>query len=175
MGNFKEDILQVKAFVFDCDGVYTNGQILVSASNEITRCFNVKDGFATAVALKRGYPVCIISGGTGGSVEHRFTALGVQDIHLGHKDKLPPFREFLKKYNLRAEEVLFMGDDLPDLPLIRAVGIATAPADAALEVKAEAKYTSPFRGGEGCVRDVIEQVLKSQGRWRAPEWLAASV
>ncbi|MFI3321693.1 MAG: HAD hydrolase family protein [Rikenellaceae bacterium] len=165
MTNFKEDILKVKAFAFDCDGVLTDGRIIVLPSGEALRSYNSKDGFAIALALKKGYKVAIISGGKGDGMMARFTNLKIEDIHLGCGDKLHTLKGFTEKYNLELDQILFMGDDIPDIEPMIASGVATAPSDAAVEVKDAAKYISNFRGGEGCVRDVVEQVLKAQGNW----------
>lgn len=165
MGNFKEDILNIKAFVFDCDGVFTNGSIGTSSSGETIRTYNVKDGYAVSIAVKRGYPVCIISGGMGDSISYRFNNLGVFDIHLSCIDKRSAFNEFMQKYSLKSSETMYMGDDVPDIMPMSMSGIAACPNDAVLEVKDISKYISPYKGGEGCVRDVIEQVLKAQRQW----------
>lgn len=165
MTNFKEDILKVRAFVFDCDGVLTDGSIITLPSGEALRSYNVKDGFAIALAVKKGYPVSVISGGVGEAMEQRFKRLSITDCYLGCSEKLVALDEFAKKYNLSTDEILYMGDDIPDIEVMRRCGVATAPIDAAVEVRDAAKYISNFKGGKGCVRDVIEQVLKAQNRW----------
>lgn len=163
--NFKEDILNIKAFVFDCDGVLTDGKILTLPTGEALRSYNVKDGFAVALAVRKGYKICIISGGVGQAMEVRFKQLGIEDVYLGCHEKLKALGEFREKYSLSKEQVLYMGDDIPDIEVMCECGVATAPIDAALDVKAVAKYISNTPGGNGCVRDVIEQVLKAQGKW----------
>lgn len=163
--NFKEQLSDIKAFVFDCDGVFTDGRVTVIPSGEHLRSYNVKDGYAVALAVKRGYPICIISGGVGESMHKRFSALGIKDIFLGCGDKIAALEEFSAKYNIPKEQMLYMGDDVPDIAPLREVGAATAPKDCALDLKNIVKYISPYEGGRGCVRDVIEQVLKAQGAW----------
>lgn len=164
MSNFKEKLLAVKAFVFDVDGVFS-GNIILSGTGDQLRSMNMKDGYAVQFAIKKKYPVAIISGGKSESIKMRFEGLGVTDIYIGSYDKTVDFETYLKKNNLKAEEVLCMGDDLPDYFVMKQVGIATCPADAAEEIKGISKYISSFKGGEGCVRDVIEQVMRAQGKW----------
>lgn len=163
--NFKEQLAHVKAFVFDCDGVFTDGSILSMPTGEALRTFNVKDGYSVAVALKRGYPICIISGGLGDSMLKRFAQLGIKDIHLNCKDKFTTLKEFATKYELSLNDILYMGDDIPDIEVMTNVGVPCAPYDAVAEVRHIARYVSSQRGGKGCVRDVIEQVLKAQNNW----------
>lgn len=165
MRNFKEDLAHIAAFVFDCDGVFTNGEVTIIPPGEAVRTFNVKDGYAVALAVKRGYPICIISGGVGELMRKRFLSLGIKDVYLGCGNKLGALNEFASKYGLDRENVLFMGDDMPDIEVMRAVGVPTSPKDAAPELKHISRYVSSFEGGRGCVRDVIEQVLKAQGNW----------
>jgi 3-deoxy-D-manno-octulosonate 8-phosphate phosphatase (KDO 8-P phosphatase) len=165
MSNFKEDLAKVRAFVFDVDGVYSSGTILLHPSGELLRTMNIKDGYATQYAIRKGYPVAIITGGTSESVAQRFRTLGVKDIYLGSSDKQKDFKHFLAKYNLVPEEILYMGDDLPDYGVMKEVGFPTCPLDAVEEIKSLAVYISDKPGGEGCVRDVIEQVLRLHGRW----------
>lgn len=163
--NFKEQLSTVKAFVFDCDGVFTNGEIISLTNGDALRKFNVKDGYGVALAIKRGYPICIISGGVGESMQKRFEHLGIKDIHLNCKDKVTTLKKFAEKQNLKLEEILFMGDDIPDVDSMMLVGVACAPYDAVPEARYVSQYISALKGGEGCVRDVIEQVLKAQNNW----------
>lgn len=165
MGNFKEDIEHVRAFVFDVDGVFTNGNITVTPEREFVRTYNAKDGFGLKTLVEKGYPVCIISGGKGESLYHRFRMFGIEDICIGCFDKLPVLKDFMKKYDLKPEEVLFMGDDIPDIPPMRYVGISACPADASEDVKRVVRYVSGYAGGQGAVRDMIEQVLRARGDW----------
>ena len=165
MGNFKEDIEKVRGFVFDVDGVFTDNRLIVTPDGEFVRTYNSKDGFAVRVLVKKGYPVCIISGGRGQALLHRFETLGVSDVYIDCLDKLPRLQEFMGKYGLERDEVMFVGDDIPDIPAMRFAGVPVCPSDAAVDVKRVARYVSGFAGGEGCVRDVIEQVLRARGEW----------
>ncbi|MDR0955038.1 MAG: HAD hydrolase family protein [Rikenellaceae bacterium] len=165
MGNFKEDIEHVRAFAFDVDGVFTDNKITVTPDGDFVRAYNAKDGFGLKTVVEKGYPVCVITGGKGIALLRRFEMLGVSDLHLDCFDKLPRLKAFMEKYGLRPEEVLFMGDDIPDIPAMRAVGVPVCPADASVDVKRVARYVSGFAGGEGCVRDIIEQVLRARGDW----------
>ncbi len=165
--NFKEYLLKIKAFAFDVDGVLSSDCIPLSEAGEPMRMVNIKDGYALNLAVKLGYPVAIITGGRTEAVRVRFAALGIKDIYIGAHTKTVQFAEFTGKYGLQPAEVLYMGDDIPDYDVMRLAGLATCPADAAPEIKAIAHYVSDRRGGCGCGRDVIEQVLKAQGRWMA--------
>lgn len=165
MGNFKEDVAKIRAFVFDVDGVFTDGMITVTPENQFVRTYNAKDGFAMKTLTSKGYDVAIISGGRGDSLFNRFRALGVEDIYIDCFDKLPALKEFMQKRGLKPEEVLFMGDDIPDIPPMRYVGLPVCPADAAVDVKRNSRYISGYAGGEGCVRDMIEQVLRARNDW----------
>ena len=129
------------------------------------RTMNTKDGYALQYAVKRGYPIGIITGGKTESVALRFRGLGITDIYLGSSYKLDDFKDFLFKYDLKPEDILYMGDDLPDYEVMTKVGMSCCPSDAVEEIKSVAHYISPFAGGKGCVRDVIEQVLRLHGRW----------
>jgi len=165
MANYKELLRHVTTFIFDYDGVMTDGSVIMTSEGEAYRISNVKDGYALQLAIKKGYRVAVISGAHSASMIHRMNAVMVTDLFLGVENKVPVFRDYLKKNNLRAEEVLYMGDDIPDYALMLEAGISACPGDAAEEIKAVARYISHFPGGKGCVRDVIEQVLKVQGKW----------
>ena len=165
MINYKEKLQAVKAFVFDFDGVMTDGSVWVYADKETVRCGNIKDGYAIQYAVKKGYTIAVISGATSMSIDNRMTMLGVTQCYTGCGDKIKTYEEFLSKNNLRDEQVLCMGDDLPDYPLLKRAGIAACPADAAVEIKEIVDYISIYNGGHGCVRDVIEQVLRLHGQW----------
>lgn len=162
---FLQKLKDITTFIFDIDGVLTNGDILASDSGEYLRTFNIKDGYALQLAVKRGYHVCVISGGTGLSMQKRFEGLGLKDIFLGVSDKVDVFRTLLSKYNTDASQVLYMGDDIPDLKIMKLVGIATCPSDAVDEIKAISQYISPKEGGRTAVRDIIEKVLRVQNKW----------
>lgn len=155
----------ITTFVFDVDGVLTDGHIIATESGELLRSFNIKDGYALQLAVKKGYHVCIISGGRGQAMEKRFEGLGIPDVFLGISDKVQVFKEYLEIYNINQQEVLYMGDDIPDLQVMKMVGLPTCPADACTDIKAISEYISPFNGGKTAVRDVIEKVLRIQGKW----------
>ena len=163
----------VSSFVFDVDGVLTNGDILASESGELLRTFNIKDGYALQLAVKKGYPVCIISGGTGQAMQKRFENLGIKDVYLGVSDKIAVFEAFMLRNNLLAKQALYMGDDLPDLQVMKLVGVPVCPSDASEEIKSISEYVSPYPGGKTAVRDIIEKVLRVQGRWFDPNPSAA--
>ena len=173
MPNFKSLIKQVKAFVFDVDGVFTDGQVYLFPGEEFIRAVNIKDGYAIQHCIKMGYPVAIISGGKSNEVAKRFQKLGITDIYLGASSKLDLYEDFRMKYHLEHDNILFMGDDIPDYEIMQKVGIPTCPADAASEIKDIAIYVSDKDGGMGCVRDVVEQVLRLHKKWMAKhafEW-----
>lgn len=143
----------------------TDGIVLITPGGELLRSMNVKDGYALQLAVRKGYRIIIISGGRCEAVRERFTLLGVEEVHLGVSHKLAVFEELVHQKGVRPEEVLFMGDDIPDYEVMKRVHLAACPADAAEEIKSVSRYVSPFPGGRGCVRDVLEQVMKVQGTW----------
>ena len=165
MGFFKEELKKVKAFVFDVDGVFSSSVLMMDAEGELIRSMNVKDGFAMQLAARNGYRIAVITGGNSETVRKRFNILGVYDIYLKSSKKLDDFNHFCSKYNLSPEEILYMGDDIPDYPVMQKVGFPVCPSDAAFEIKQISRYISARRGGEGCVRDVVEQVLRAHGIW----------
>lgn len=168
--NVLEYFTPVKAFVFDVDGVLTDGTVLLLESGLQARTMNVKDGLALQMALKAGYRVIIISGGASEPVIKRLQYLGLTDVHLGLKDKLKFLEGVRTQYNLEWNQLLYMGDDLPDIPVLEKVRLSACPADAVEEVKGVVKYVSHKAGGKGAVRDVIEKVLKLNQHWNyAPE------
>lgn len=156
---------KISTFVFDIDGVLTDGTVLVLPNGVQARRMHIKDGFALQMALKNGYRVKIISGGNSPEVLDRLTKLGVTDVHMSVLDKGTLLQEWMKAENLKKESVLYMGDDLPDLPALGVVGLPACPADAAEEVKKAAIYISPLKGGDACVREVIGKVLRMNGHW----------
>ena len=158
----------VKAFVFDVDGVLTDNSIQITEAGELLRTMDVRDGQAIKWALKAGLPIGVITGGRSAGVTKRLAELGLDQIYSGVAEKAVPFAQFLERYSLIAPEVCYIGDDLPDLPVLRKVGFACCPADAVPEILEVVDYVSPFRGGQGCVREVIEKVLKLQHKW--PEY-----
>lgn len=163
--SYKEILPQIDTLIFDIDGVLTNGMITIMPDGELVRNMNVKDGFALKVAIDNGYRICIISGGTNEGVRTRLAKLGIKDIYLGAHHKVDQYNELVRKYNLNHENVLYMGDDLPDLPVMKLVGMPCSPNNGAREIKNIAKYISDKKGGEGCVRDIIEQVMRVQKKW----------
>jgi len=171
---FLEKLKHIKAFVLDVDGVMTNGSLLVTESGEFLRQFNIKDGYALQLAVKQGFKIAVVSGARSKGVEHRLRGLGITDIYLGLDSKTAAYNEFLEKNGLLPEQVLFMGDDIPDLELMKVAGLAVCPADAVEEIKALAHYISPRNGGDSCVRDIIEKVLKIQNRWNGENTSSAT-
>jgi 3-deoxy-D-manno-octulosonate 8-phosphate phosphatase (KDO 8-P phosphatase) len=163
--SYKQLLSNIHTFIFDVDGVLTNGMLTIMPNGELVRHMNVKDGYAMKNALNKGYRICIISGGTNEAVRDRLTALGIEDVYLGAHDKIKQYKILLKKYNVRPENILYMGDDVPDYPVMKLVGVAACPKDAVREIQEVSMYISDKKGGEGCVRDVIEQVLRVQGKW----------
>ena len=163
--NYKENLINIKAFIFDVDGVLTDGKLLITDSGELLRSMNVKDGFAMKFAIDNGFKIGIISGGTNEAVKSRLERLGIEEIHLKSHDKIIHFENFIKKYQFDSDNILVMGDDIPDIPIIKAAGIGTCPQDAVPEVKSFCQYVSKNNGGKGAVRDVIEQVMKIQNKW----------
>lgn len=164
--NVLEYFQHINTFVFDVDGVLTDGSVLLLENGLQARKMNVKDGLALQMALKNGYKVVIISGGASEPVIHRLQYLGLTEINLGLKDKLKFLEGYVEYNNLNWKRILYMGDDLPDIPVLQNVGLPCCPADAAIEVKKISKYISPVNGGFGCVRDVIEKVLKLNDHWK---------
>lgn len=171
---FLQNLKQITTFILDIDGVLTNGQLLATESGELLRSFNVKDGYAMQVALKQGFKICIISGAKGIALTKRFKGLGIKHVYLAIDDKIATFNAFLKEQNLSANEILYMGDDIPDMEVMSLVKIATCPADAVEEVKQISQYISPKNGGQGAVRDVIEKVLRVQNLWLNTQISAAT-
>lgn len=165
MGNFKEDIARVEAFVFDVDGVMTDGGIIPTPEGDFIRRYNAKDGYAIAYALREGFKVCVISGGRGKMLENRLTMLGVTKMYLNCMNKVEALEEFLAENGLDRQSVIYMGDDIPDLECMMRVGIPVCPADAAMEVVEASRYVSEYNGGHGAVRDIVEQVLRAKGCW----------
>lgn len=165
MSGMPYDLNKIKAFAFDVDGVLSPSTIPMHISGEPLRMVNIKDGYAIQLAVKMGFPIAIITGGNTEAVRKRFEGLGVKDIFLGASAKLPIYESWLKKYQLCDEEVLYMGDDIPDIEIMRRVGLAVAPRDAAVDILEIAHYISTFDGGMGCAREIIEQVLRAQNKW----------
>ena len=165
MSNYKSLLKNINTFIFDYDGVLTDGTVILQPDGEALRTANVKDGYSLQLAVKKGYNVVIISGGNSASMSKRFETLKIKDFFLGIENKLEVLNNYLNEQNIQPENVLYMGDDIPDFKAMKTVGIPCCPADAAPEIKNISKYISIHSGGKGCVRDVIEQTLKIQGKW----------
>jgi 3-deoxy-D-manno-octulosonate 8-phosphate phosphatase (KDO 8-P phosphatase) len=163
--NFKTKLKNVKTFIFDVDGVLTDNTVTLLPDGEQIRSMNIKDGFAMQLAIKKGYKMAIISGGKSEMVRKRLNGLGIIDVYLGSSDKMEQFNEYILTYDIKPEEILYMGDDVPDYEVMKRIGVPTCPNDAVQEIKGISIYVSDKKGGEGCVRDVIEQVMKVQGNW----------
>ncbi len=156
---------KIRCFVFDIDGVMTNGKLHLSTDGQFVRETDIKDGYALQLAAKSGYTVMIVSGAHNDAVVNRLNYLGITEVHTGIKDKLNFVKAFITAKNIHPEEMLYMGDDVPDLDLFHFAGISACPKDAVADLKAQAMYISRFPGGAGCVRDVIEKVLKLHNKW----------
>jgi 3-deoxy-D-manno-octulosonate 8-phosphate phosphatase (KDO 8-P phosphatase) len=163
--SYKELMNNITTFILDVDGVLTDGTIHVTPTGEMLLNMNIRDGYAMKAAIENGYTVCIISGGSNEGVRVRLRNLGITDIHLGVPNKVETFKEFTDIYNIQPENVLYMGDDIPDYHVMQLVGLPTCPQNAVPEIKGISKYISHVEGGKGAVRDVIEQVMKVQGKW----------
>ncbi len=167
--NFKEHLDDIRAFVFDVDGVFTNCQVMITLEGDFLRTFNMKDGLAVVRAVEKKYPIAIISAGGGEQVEKRMKMLGVTHIYLKQHDKLETLKKFSEEVGIPLSQMSYMGDDYPDLKALKSVRLGVAPSDAIDDIKSVAAYTSAFKGGEGCVRDIIEQVLRARGDWFSVE------
>lgn len=163
--SYKLKLKNITTFILDVDGVLTDGRLLISESGELLRTMNAKDGYAMKTALNKGYKVCIITGGTNEGVKSRLVGLGIKDVFLNASEKMVQLMDYVSTHQLKPEEILYMGDDMPDIPALEYCGLATCPQDAIAEVKAASEYISHKNGGDSCVRDVIEQVLKVRGDW----------
>lgn len=163
--SYKEILNNITTFVFDVDGVLTDNSVHVTPSGEMLRIMNIRDGFAMKAAIESGYHICIISGGNNEGVRIRLKNLGITDIYLASPDKVATFNEYIEKRKIKPEHVLYMGDDIPDYHVMLLVGLPTCPQDASQEIKAICKYISHKKGGKGAVREIIEQVMKVQGKW----------
>jgi len=160
------DLKKIKAIIFDVDGVLSAETITLHPNGEPMRTVNIKDGYAIQLAMKLGLRIVILTGGTTESVRLRYERLGVEDVYMGCAVKLKTYDDFLARYGLSDEEVMYMGDDVPDYEIMQRVGCPVCPADACPDIKAISLYISDKQGGYGCGRDVIEQVLRAQGKWQ---------
>ena len=163
--SYKELMNTIDTFILDVDGVLTDSSVHVAQNGDMLRIMNIRDGFAMKAAIESGYNVCIISGGNNEGVRIRLRNLGITDIHLASPNKVETFKEYIELYNIKPQNVLYMGDDIPDYHVMQLVGLPTCPQDASPEIKAISKYISHKNGGKGAVREVIEQVMKVQGKW----------
>jgi 3-deoxy-D-manno-octulosonate 8-phosphate phosphatase (KDO 8-P phosphatase) len=167
--SYKELLHDINTFILDVDGVLTDGRLIISESGELLRTMNARDGYAMKTALNNGYNICIITGGTNEGVKKRLVGLGITDVYLNASDKMIQIREYVAKHNLKPENIVFMGDDMPDVAAIQFAGIGCCPQDAIPEAKAVSQYISHRNGGDACVRDIIEQVMKVHGKWNVQE------
>jgi len=166
--NYKTKLNHIDTFIFDVDGVLTDGKVYF-LENEIMRALNSKDGYAMQYACKMGYQIFIITGGYSEDLKRRMLELGIKEVHLRSSNKLKVYQELKSKYNISDQQVLYMGDDIPDIPVLKEAGVSSCPQDAAIDVKANVDYQSPYDGGKACVRDVIEQTLRVQNKWLTDE------
>jgi 3-deoxy-D-manno-octulosonate 8-phosphate phosphatase (KDO 8-P phosphatase) len=155
----------IRTFIFDVDGVLTSGNVLVTEAGEMLRTVNIKDGYALQHAVKQGYNIAIISGGNSKGMYHRFHGLGISEIYLGQKSKMEAFEKVLSDFGVRAEEVAYIGDDMPDYPVLKLAGLPCCPADAAADILEICQYISPIKGGKGVARNLLEKTMKIQGTW----------
>ena len=163
--NYKTLLNNVRAFVFDVDGVMTNGKVMITSEGEMYREMDTRDGFALKYALLKGFKIGIISGGTNEGVRKRLELLGVNKVYLGIHEKDIAFDDFVSTFNINPDQVLYMGDDVPDVPVMEKVGVSTCPQDAVPDVKRVVDYVSHKKGGDGCVREIVEQVMRVQDKW----------
>ncbi len=155
----------ITTFAFDMDGVLTDGSLLLLPGGTMVRKMNTKDGYALQLAVKKGYNILVISGGNSPEAEERLVKLGVKQVHMRCDNKAKVLNDFAGQYDITQQQILFMGDDIPDLGAMGLAGLPCCPNDAVTEIKEISKYISPLKGGEGCVRDVIEKTLKLRGDW----------
>lgn len=162
--NFKEELARVEAFIFDVDGVFTDGGITVTP-DDFLRTYYAKDGYAVTYAVSEGFPIFIISGGRGEIIKRRFEMLKVTKTYTNIGDKPAALREIVEEFGIDLANTVYMGDDIPDLPVMQMVGFPVCPADACPEIIDSAVYVSQYPGGRGCVRDIIEQAMRAQDKW----------
>ena len=170
--SYKLSISSITTFIFDIDGVLTDGEVNIF-TNEAVRSLNAKDGYALQYAAKMGFTIFMISGGDSQAVKTRLMSAGIKEVILKASNKVKVYEDLKERYNFKDDEVLYMGDDIPDYNVMKKVGVATCPQDAAIEIKNISDYQSPFMGGKNCVRDIIEQTLRVQEKWftvDAHEW-----
>ena len=169
MSNYKIKLNNIKTFIFDVDGVFTESKLTIMPDGGFLRNMNAKDGYALLSAVLSGYKIAIITGGVDEIIKKRYQKFGIKDIYLGSINKIEDYKDFIQKYDLNPEEIAYMGDDIPDMEVMFQVGLSCCPLDAVQEVRSIADYVSPLKGGEGCVRDLIQQTLRTQGKWYVPK------
>lgn len=165
MSRIDYDLTKIKGFVFDVDGVLSPSTVPLDNKGNPNRQVNIKDGYALQLACKLGYPIAIITGAKSTAIRTRYEALGIPHVYISAKVKIGIFEGWLKEVGLTAKDVIYVGDDIPDYEVMKAVSLPCCPKDAAVEIQRIAKYISPYNGGYGCVRDIVEQVLRSQDNW----------
>lgn len=168
--NFKSRLRHIDTLMFDIDGVLTDGKIIFTPAGDPVRTLYIKDSYAIQLAVKKGYKVVIITGGSSQVVKESLHRLGIEHVFMKQRDKLDCYKDYIHEHTVEDKNVLYMGDDLPDYEVMSRVGVAACPADAATEIKRISIYISDKKGGEGCVRDVIEQVLRVRGDWEIAPW-----
>ena len=169
MQELNEMLAKVTTFIFDYDGVMTDGTVYMDSNGDPLRTSNVKDGYALQLASKLGYYVAVISGAVVTNITKRLNMLGVNDVFIGVPDKIVKLEEYMQANGLKEEQIVYMGDDIPDIRVMQRVGVPACPADASEEVRSISRFISDRPGGKGCVRDIIEQTLKAQGKWMTAE------
>lgn len=169
MNEWEKRLKNVNTLIFDYDGVMTDGTVYMDSNGDPLRTSNVKDGYALQLAGKQGFHLAVISGAVVTNITKRLNMLGVSDVYTGIPDKVVKLEEYMAQYGLKPEQIVYVGDDIPDIKVMRRVGVAACPADAAPEVREICHYISERRGGQGCVRDIIEKTLKLQGKWMTAE------
>ncbi len=168
MSSYKSKLKSITTFIFDVDGVLTDGSVILESSGEMVRTMNTRDGFAMQYAIKQGFNVCVITGGNSPMVKQRLEYLGIADVYLAAGSKTECLEDYISKKGIQKSNILYMGDDIPDYEVMTQVGLATCPKNAAVELLEIAGYISHLDGGKGCVRDVIEQTMREQGKWFTP-------
>lgn len=163
--SYKQQLSEISTLIFDVDGVLTNGMVTIMPDGQLIRQMNIKDGYALRSAVNAGLRICVITGGNNEGVKKRLQNLGIKDVYLGAHNKVEQYNELVDMYKLNPKNVLYMGDDIPDYPVMELVGLPCCPNDAAEEIQNISRYISDKKGGEGCVRDIIEQILRLRGQW----------
>lgn len=165
MISYKEKLNNIKTVILDVDGVLTDGNLILLPTGEMVRTMNTRDGYAMQLAIKKGIRIAVITGGKDQAVVDRLKYLGLTDIYVGTHDKVDAFQDLVFSYGLNPDEIAYMGDDYPDLAVMNLVGLSACPNDACTDIRKAVEYISPENGGKGCVRDLLEQILKVQGLW----------